>query len=311
MGDIMKTTLLVIFAGLCLFTPAQSQDDIINSDYLRFGRKEPASLGSVFNALGDEPIFHNPANLAVISDNRISLGGSFSDLGTSYIFAWAAPNLSISSAQHTISINDGIYQDYTKELLKFSFGFSNTDLNFNMGDMRFSAGMAAKWVSDKLTISEQPDFNGDAFGLDLGFRLDWQMFSFELAALNLNRPELGDTGFSYARSFSFIARYRSPSGFIIAAQTISSSTYTGSDIGINLAAQQAFLNQRLISRIQLTSFFNGTEAVMQNISGNIGYRPEVPDYLYFLQDFEFSYTMSFLAMPQTVGTHMLVLTKYF
>lgn len=307
----MKTTLIVIMAGLSFCTAGLGQDSILNSDYLRFGRKEPASLGSVFSALGDEPVFNNPANLAMVSDNRISLGGSFSDLGTSYVFAWAAPNLSISSARHTIGIDESNFQDYTKELLKFSFGFSNTDLNYDLGVMRVAAGMAAKWMTDKLTIYEEPDFDGDAFGIDLGFRLDLQMLSFELIASNINRPQLGDTDFSYARSFSFIARYRSPSGFIIAAQTISSTTYAGSDFGINLAAQQAFLNQRLISRIQLTSFFNGTEAVMQNISGNIGYRPEVPDYLYFLQDFEFSYTMSFLAMPQTVGTHMLVLTKYF
>jgi len=29
------------------------------------------------------------------------------------------------------------------------------------------------------------------------------------------------------------------------------------------------------------------------------------------QDFELSYALSFLSLPQTVGTHLLVLTKYF
>ena len=307
----MKVKIIILVIGLHILPFCQTRNNDFDKDYLSFGRKEPASLGSIFSALGDEPVFHNPASLAMITDNRISLGGSFSDLGTSYIFAWAAPNLSISSARHSISNQDSLYTDYTKELLKFSFGFSNTDLNYDLGNTMFSLGVAAKWIADRLTAAEQPDLGGDAFGIDLGLRIDWQYLSFEFAALNINSPVLEDTDFSYARSFSFCARYRSPSGFIIAAQTISSTTYAGSDIGINLAAQQAFLNQRLISRIQLTSFFKGAEAVMQNISGNIGYRPEVPEYLYMLQDFEISYTMSFLAMPKTVGTHMLVLTKYF
>ena len=98
---------------------------------------------------------------------------------------------------------------------------------------------------------------------------------------------------------------------MIALQGIGSKTYAGSDIGINLAAQQSFYDQRLVSRMQLTSFFSGTEAMMQNISGSVGYRPVVPEDLYFLQDLEFSYALSFLALPQNVGTHLIVITKYF
>ena len=56
----MKTLYIMIIAGLTLISSALCQDDVINSDYLKFGRKEPASLGSVFSALGDEPVFHNP-----------------------------------------------------------------------------------------------------------------------------------------------------------------------------------------------------------------------------------------------------------
>jgi hypothetical protein len=106
-------------------------------------------------------------------------------------------------------------------------------------------------------------------------------------------------------------RYKSASGFIIALQGISSSTYAGSDLGINLAAQQSFLDHRLTTRIQLTSFFSGTEAIMQNISASVGYRPLIPPKYAALQDVELSYALSFLSMPQTVGTHMVVLTKYF
>ena len=91
----------------------------------------------------------------------------------------------------------------------------------------------------------------------------------------------------------------------------SSRTYAGSDVGINIAAQQSFLDHRFISRIQLTSFFSGTEVIMQNISGSVGYRPIVSEKFAVFQDIEISYALSFLSMPQTVGTHMVVLTKYF
>ena len=50
---------------------------------------------------------------------------------------------------------------------------------------------------------------------------------------------------------------------------------------------------------------------MQNISGGVGYRPLVPIEYSFLQDIEFSYALSFLALPKNVGTHVLTLTKYF
>ena len=94
-------------------------------------------------------------------------------------------------------------------------------------------------------------------------------------------------------------------------QGITSNSYAGSDIGINLAAQQSFLDHRLKARIQLTSFFKGTGAIMQNISAGIGYRPKFPEKYSAFEDIEFSYALSFLSLPQTVGTHLLVLTKYF
>lgn len=51
---------------------------------------------------------------------------------------------------------------------------------------------------------------------------------------------------------------------------------------------------------------------MQNISASIGYRlnPKKGTRT-FLKDVEFSYALSFLALPRNVGTHMLVITKYF
>ena len=50
---------------------------------------------------------------------------------------------------------------------------------------------------------------------------------------------------------------------------------------------------------------------MQNIGGSVAYRPVVPVQYSAFQDIEFSYALSFLSLPQTVGTHLLVLTKYF
>ena len=300
------TILIFIFSEICA-----GQNSIIDSDYLIFGRKEPASLGSVFSALGNEPVFLNPAGVALVTDNRITLAGNASDLGTGYMLSWTAPNLSISSAMHSSTLEDPDYSEYKKELLKFSFGLSNEDIGYRFSKMVLAFGISVKRMADRLSAGQQKTFGGDAIGVDLGFHLSWQSLSFELAAINVNTPNLGDTGLSYAPVYSICTRYRSPSGFVIAFQGLNSSTYAGSDFGINVAAEQTFLQHRLTSRLQLTSFFNGTEATMQNISGNIGYRPEVPPELYFLQDFEINYTLSFLAMPKNVGIHMIALTKYF
>ena len=92
-----------------MLSVCQAQDDLINTDYMTFGRKEPASLGSIFSALSNEPIFLNPASVAFITDNRITIGGSASDLGNSYMLSWTAPNISISSARHTADLQDSAF----------------------------------------------------------------------------------------------------------------------------------------------------------------------------------------------------------
>jgi hypothetical protein len=288
-----------------------AQQDILYTDYLVFGRKEPASLGTVFSALANEPVFLNPASVATITDNRITLGGSVSDLGNSYILAWSTPNLSIASASHIASLSDSTYNEYRKELLKFSMAISNQDMGLYIKNTVMTFGVAVKRISDRLYADAAAEFGGDAVSFDLGLNIYWQSIAFEIAMLNINSPKIGSSDISYGQSTSFTTRYMSPSGFTIAVQGINSTTYAGSDVGINLAAQQAFLDQRLTSRIQLTSFFSGSEAIMQNISGSVGYRPLVPEDMYFLQDLEISYTLSFLALPQNVGTHLVVLTKYF
>jgi hypothetical protein len=307
----MKTIKYLIIYGLLIVSFCLAQDDVINGDYMTFGRKEPVSPGSMFSALGDEPIFLNPANVAFITDNRILVGGSNSDLGYSYLVSWTGPNISISSARHKLDLQESDYSEYQKDLLKFSFGFANRDLGLDFGKTALSAGVAVKQLSDQLFGKDSSEFGGDAFSIDLGIHFTWNMLTLEWAVLNVNSPQIGDTDLSYARAMVLGLRYKSTSGFIIALQGISSSNYAGSDLGINIAAQQSFLNHRLTSRIQLTSFFSGTEATMQNISASVGYRPMVPEKYSAFQDFELSYALSFLSMPQTVGTHMLVLTKYF
>ena len=293
-------------AGICF-----GQSDLINTDYLIFGRKEPASIGSVFSALGNEPIFLNPAGVALVTDNRLVIGANVSDLGNGYLASWTAPNLSISSAEHMSNTDDTSFTTYKKDLLKFSFGFSNLDLGYHLGGTVVSVGFAVKRISDRLTDIHAREYGGDAVSLDLGIHISGKYFTFEMTSLNINAPKVGETDISYARTFSICTRYYSPSGFVIALQGLNSSTYAGSDFGINLAAQQNFMDHRLISRIQLTSFFDGTKATMQNISGGVGFRPEVPPDLIALQDIEISYTLSFLSMPRNVGTHMIILAKYF
>jgi hypothetical protein len=265
----------------------------------------------MFSALGNEPIFFNPANVAFITDNRITIGLSASDLGDSYMLAWTAPNISISSARHTSELQESDYSEYRKDLLKFSFGLSNLDLGLPFSNTTLALGVAIKQLSDKLFHAEDSEFGGNAMSVDFGLHLTWKVLTVELAVLNMNTPQMGDTDLSYARTTSLCLRYRSPSGFMIAMQGLSSNTYAGSDVGINIAGQQSFLDHRLVSRIQLTSFFSGTEAIMQNISASVGYRPVIPEKYSAFQDFEFSYALSFLSLPQTVGTHLLVLTKYF
>lgn len=125
------------------------QNNIIDSDYLIFGRKEPASPGSVFSALGNEPVFLNPAGVALVTDNRVTVGGNASDLGTGYVLSWTAPNLSISSAMHSSTLEDSGYSEYRKELLKFSFGLSTEDIGYRIDNMVMALGISVKRMADR------------------------------------------------------------------------------------------------------------------------------------------------------------------
>ena len=112
--------------------------------------------------------------MALITDNRITLGGGYSDLGNYYMLSWTTPNLSISSAMHRSDLRDASYQEYRKELLKFSFGISNEDLDYYLDDVMLAFGVAVKRLSDQLFSDQVSDFGGDAISMDFGFHITWQ-----------------------------------------------------------------------------------------------------------------------------------------
>ncbi|MCK4338773.1 MAG: hypothetical protein KAW87_02135 [Candidatus Cloacimonetes bacterium] len=316
MRHIIKSTILIItyfLVTISLF----AQNNFLSEDYKLFGRKEPISLGSVFSALATSPIMANPASVAFVTDNRISIGLSTSEIGSGLFFSCMAPNLSISSATQTATKNDSIEQDHKKQLLHFNFSISSEDLGFSKDGNIIAIGISVKRQMDKLIQNDETIEGGNAVSVDVGMLYKWKQLTMEVIIVDINNPKLNNTTedtteVSYKTSFIVGGRYTTARGLTIAVQGIGGESYTDSDWGINLGAEQSFLNYRLISRIQMTSFFKGSEATMQNISGNIGYRLD-PKYSWanFLKDLELSYTLSFLTMPKVVGTHLLTLTKYF
>jgi len=293
---------------------ACSQQDFLSEDYKIFGRKEPISQGSLFGVVGANTILINPANIAYITDNRINFGGGLSEIGYGSFISWMAPNVSISSASQTLDLNEVRNgQHHEKKFLHFCFGVSSNDLGFGSGEKTVALGVAVKRQADILSDADENKIaGGNAVSIDLGLIVKMKAITFEVAVVDLNNPELSDSKLSYDRGFIFGGRLTTKSGLTIALQGIGGNTYADSDFGLNLGAEQSFFNHRLVSRLQLTSFFMGSQATMQNISGGVGYRLN-PKYglVSFLQDLEFSYALSFLAMPNNVGTHLVAITKYF
>lgn len=303
---------LMIGTNFLVALTAFAQTDFISEDYKNFGRKTPVTTGSAFSALGTSTIFVNPANLAFVADNQITFGGNVSDRGRGMFISWTAPNLSISSADQRITLNDTSSQDHKKQLLNFCFALSTDDIDFPSDNFAIAAGFAIKRQVDWLYDVNNQKIGGNAISIDVGFLIKWKQIAFEVTALDINNPQLGDSDIHYGRGFIVGGRYTTPAGFMIALQGIGGDTYAGSDLGLNIAAEQSFFNYRLVSRVQLTSFFDGSNATMQNVSGGIGYRPRFKDNkLSFLEDLELSYSLSFLALPMNIGTHLVVITKYF
>jgi len=292
-----------------------AQDGGLEDDYKYYGRKQALSPGSAFSALGSGAILVNPANIAYITDNRIGGGAcaSSADVGYGYYVSWVAPNFSIANAWQINAADTDLSREYTKSLTQFNFGFSTTDLGLT-GD-RFSAafGINIKQQSDYLYDDEDVMLDGGrVMAVDLGVLVKWYSLALEFAMVDINEPKIKDSDFVYRTGYVFGGRFENGKGLKIALQGETGERYQEMDLGLHLGVEQSFFERRLLSRIQLTSYYNGSDAVMQNISGSIGYRfNSKGDLIIPLKDFEINYTLSFLTTPHNIGTHMVVLTRYF
>lgn len=311
----MKRLITMIFININLLISFSgfAQDDFLSEDYKIFGRKEPISLGSLFGALGTSTILVNPASVAFVSDNRINFGRGESGIGNGSFISYMAPNLSISSSTQKVERSDRPGIDHEKQLLHFSFGISTKDLGYTSEKSAIGIGLAIKRRADRLIdVHDEKIAGGNSVSIDLGLLFKWKQITLEMVMVDITNPKLSDSDLSYGRGFILGGRFTTPAGLTIALQGIGGSSYGGSDFGLSFGAEQSFLDHRLISRLQLTSFYTGSEGTMQNISASIGYRLDPKNRLIrFLKDLEFSYALSFLALPKNVGTHMVVITKYF
>ena len=307
----MKYLKIILIA--MLMTALYGQDNQLEDDYIYFGRKEPLSLGSSFSGLGTSTLFVNPANAAYISDNRISVGGIGSGVGYGYYISWLAPNLSINNAEQRTKTDADTGDTYRTKLLQFNFGIASTDFGIGNEDLSFALGISINHNSDYLYDQfDERIVGGSANSFDLGILVKVKVIILEVAVMDLNEPKIKETDLKYDRGFIVGGRYQNKSGLIVSAQGLSGNRYANSDFGFNLCAEQSFFEQRLISRLQLTSFYDGSEAVMQNLCGSVGYRFSSKGRMFRLfKDLEFNYALSFLTIPNNIGTHMVVMTKYF
>jgi hypothetical protein len=309
----MNMKYIEIILIIVLSSSLLAQSNGLQDDLKYYGRKQPLSLGSAFGALGTSPILVNPGNVAWMTDNRISAGVMASGSGYGYYISWLAPNFSISNARQINYLEAAWTDQFRKDLLQFNFGISNNDLGLQNEDVSFAAGMNFNHLSDRLDNELDSEIiSGEANTIDVGILVKWQVLILEMTLLNMNEPSTGGADSAYQRGWIIGGRYENQQGLKISLQGMTGAYFAGTDFGLNLGAEQSFLERRLVSRFQLTYFYDGASAVMQNLSGSLGYRFSSKGRLILpLKDLEMNYTLSFLAMPKTIGTHMLVLTKYF
>lgn len=304
---------LKIVIVIAFITSLYSQDIRLEDDYTYFGRKQPLSLGSAFSALGTSPILVNPANIAYMTDNRISVGGTASGVGYGYYISWLAPNFSINNAKQVVRTDEAWTNTFKKNLLQFNFGLSSGDLGLKSERFSLALGVNVNHLSDYLYDDRDLLLNGGEVNtIDFGMQIKWNVLVLEVALLNLNQPEIKDSGFTYEQGIVFGGRYENAQGLKISLQGLTGEYFSGTDFGLNIAAEQRFFERRLVPRLQLTSYYKGAEAVMQNISCGLGYRLSSKGRMFLpLKDLELSYALSFLTTPHNIGTNMLVLSKYF
>ncbi len=302
--------LLLLLGAMGGYQTASGQDyNVSLDDYETFGRKAPMTLGSSFSTLGHFSPLENPADLAFVTDNRIAFGFSASGQGVGNYLNFVAPNFSISGAAQDCQ-NDSRYT-HTKKLLQFSFGFA-------IGDPAPPEGWA---LAFGLALNPKSDAVDKFFGSDTSEALAVNIggvLKIGRSKIELNILDILPSDTTYP--IRFILGYRTVTrfGLRLAVQGMPGTGYGASDesnLGLKMGLAQSFFNGRLDSRVQLVSFFDGDmNATMQCITGGVGYRlkpKKVRGVIAALLDTEFSYTMSFLAIPNIIGTHMFAVVKYF
>ena len=307
----MKYLKIVIL--ILLITGLYAQDSRFDEDYKYFGRKEVMTMGTVFSTLGTSSFMTNPANIALVTDNRISTGFCASDVGQGFYLAWVAPNFSISNADQRNPANSDANEDFKKKVIQFNFGFSTADFGLTSDQYFIAAGINLKRQTDLIYDANDAKIaGGPAIAYDLGILVKWRVLVLEAALLDINTPEFGDARDTYEQGYLFGARYENENGLKIGLQGLSGDRYMGTDLGLNIGVEQGFFERRLVSRLQLTSYYNGFDAMMQNVSASIGYRFSSKGRMFRpLKDLELNYALSLLTRPNQIGTHMVVFTKYF
>lgn len=282
--------------------------DVTRDDYTIFGRKVPMTLGSSFSALGWFSPYENPADLAFVMDNSIAFNLAASDRGTGQHISFTGPNFSLSSAIQDRQNENG--NTHTKKLLRFSFGFALGD-PASVESRALALGLAINRKSDAVEALF-PD-SAEALAANVGGVFKIGRSKIELNILDIKLSGDGEYEMRFVFGYRTVTRF----GLRLAIQGMPGTGYgiDTTSFGLKIGLAQSLFNARLDSRLQVESFFSGEgEATMQCITGGVGYRlkpKNVRGALASLLDTEFSYTLSFLAVPNVIGTHMFALVKYF
>lgn len=309
--------LLILFGWLAGHQTASGQDyNITGDDFKTFGRKVPMSLASAFSTLAGFSPYENPAYLAFVTDNSMSIDLPASDRGSGYNIAFTGPNFSLYSARQEGGPEG--FNLHTKKLLGFSFGLA-------LGDpappesRALALGLAIHRLSD-VVEGQAFDTTGVIMGADTASALAVTIggiFKLGRSQIEVNILDLVLSGDDKSYDMRVVVGFRTYTdfGLQVSVQGMPGTGYGESNFGLKVGLAQSFFNARLVSRLQMVSFFDDQlVATMQNITGGVGYRMKprkVRGVMAALLDTEFSYTLSFLAVPNIIGTHMIALVKYF
>ncbi|MCH7574313.1 MAG: hypothetical protein IIA59_04220 [Candidatus Marinimicrobia bacterium] len=333
--NIKSTRILIAVAWMLILAPkpviGQSTKDLISRDFEYFGRKSTFTLGSAFNTLAIFSPFDNPAGLAFTTDNHISFDLATTVTGSGHHITLAAPNFAISSGNQTHDTADDEYREKSFFRLAYGLGFGSGGPSEGLS---FAVGAALNRKVDSVFVF---DSSADTTQSGQGIRV--QALMLEAGAIvNLGAHRIsvymhdiflsGDSADVYVPRFVIGYSTVTNFGTRVAVNILPGAGYVGKNIiengdttaaittfGFQLGVGQSFFDSRLDTRIQLSSFFSDSgKATMQNITGGIGYRlaPRRSSRLAaIILDTEFSYTLSFLALPNSIGGHLFGLVKHF